>query len=125
MGYYYLYFIINQINIISNQFDIIISKMNIILINKCERMSPQATSPRVAGCLPACCPPSLPGGASKRARWGRRAPPRVSETIHLNHFENNSFFESFSSLKSICNCFLTNVKRYPSISFHICQKIIT
>ena len=26
------------------------------------------------------------------------------------------FFQSFSSLNSMCNCFLTNVKRYPGIS---------
>ena len=49
-----------------------------------------------------------------------------------DYFGNTEFFVSFSSLKSICNYFLTNVKRYPGIrtdsnpriSFPICQKII-
>ena len=33
--------------------------------------------------------------------------------IYAYNFENTLFFESFSSLNSICNYFLTSVKRYP------------
>ena len=41
----------------------------------------------------------------------------------INNFENTSFFESFSSLNSICNYFLKNVKRYPGIRTRALQCI--